>query len=220
MIKSPIVINKTIGNVSAILSLPEKTEAILLFAHGAGADMEHPFMDKISEGLNDRKIGTLRFNFPYMEKGRKAPGSPREAIESIKRIYEQLFSTYDDKPLFIGGKSYGGRMASHAAAEGLTEKIHGLIFFGFPLHAPGKNSTERADHLGKIKHPMLFLQGTKDKLADIDLIKKVTGRLPNATLVEYADADHSFKVPKKASFPQEEIYNHIIREAALWMKRV
>ncbi|MGK7392637.1 MAG: alpha/beta hydrolase family protein [Candidatus Cyclobacteriaceae bacterium M2_1C_046] len=219
MITSPILINEKIGTVSATLSLPEKTEAIFLFTHGAGAGMEHPFMNRISEGLNDHKIGTMRFNFPYMDKGRKAPGSQKEAVESIKRVYEQLKNTYE-APLFIGGKSYGGRMASHAAAEGLIPNINGLIFLGFPLHAPGKNSTERADHLGKVKHSMLFLQGAKDKLADIDLIRKVTGRLPNATLTEYADADHSFKVPKRSSYSQEEIYSHMIREAALWMKRV
>ena len=219
MIKSPVAISDKIGNVSAILSLPEKTEAILLFAHGAGAGMEHQFMSTISEGLNEQKIGTMRFNFPYMEKGRKAPGKPQEAIQSFASIHNQLLNTYD-VPLFIGGKSYGGRMASHAAADGLVDRIHGLIYFGFPLHAPGKNSTERAEHLGLIKHPMLFLQGTKDKLAEINLMRQITGRLPNATLVEYADADHSFKVPKKASLSQEEVYQHMIRETALWMKRI
>lgn len=199
--------------------LPEDSEAIFLFAHGAGAPMDHPFMTKIAEGLHNQKIGTLRFNFPYMEKGRKAPGSPKEAIDTIATLSKQLIDTYNI-PVFIGGKSYGGRMASHAAAEGSTERIHGLIFFGFPLHAPGKDSTKRAEHLGLIKHPMLFLQGTKDKLAEINLIRQVTARLPNATLVEYADADHSFKVPKKSDQSQDEVFKHMIKEAALWMKRV
>lgn len=218
MIKSKVTINDKIGRVSSILTLPERTEAILLLAHGAGAGMEHPFMEMLAEGLHDRQIGTLRFNFPYMEQG-KAPRSPKEAITTIQKLYEQLISTYD-VPIFIGGKSYGGRMASHASSEGLVDNIHGLIYFGFPLHPPGKPGISRAEHLSMIKHPMLFLQGVKDKLAEIELIRQVTGRLPNASIVEYGDADHSFKVPKRSSQSQEDVFKHLVKESALWMKRV
>lgn len=195
------------------------SEAIFIFAHGAGAGMDHPLMQMFSEKLNYQNIGTIRFNFPFLEKGRKVPGSQKEAVESIAVIYNEVSEKYK-LPLFAGGKSYGGRMASIAASQGLLPRLNGLIFLGFPLHAPGKPSLKRAEHLSNIGSPMLFLQGTKDKLSDINLIKKIISQIPSAFIEEYEDADHSFKVPKRSGINQEELYNQIALDISLWIGKI
>lgn len=174
-------------------------------------------METVAEKLSGLKIGVVRFNFPYIDAGRKAPGSPRQAIDAIVKVYNSISADYN-QPLFVGGKSYGGRMASAAVAEGLLPEVRGLVYFGFPLHAPGKPSVKRAEHLDSTELPMLFLQGKKDKLAEIPLIREVTEKIPNATLIEFEDADHSFKVPKKADLTQEEVFDTLTKEAASWMK--
>lgn len=202
-----------------IADIPASPEAIYIFAHGAGAGKNHPFMQMFAEKLNKHNIGTIRFNFPYIKKGRKVPGSQKEAVGSITELYKIVVKKYK-VPLFAGGKSYGGRMVSIAASQGLLPGLKGLIFFGFPLHAPGKPSVKRAAHLNDITIPQLFLQGKKDKLAERSLIKKVTSEIPSAALKEYDHADHSFKVPKKSGIDQEDLYNRIALDISSWIAKM
>lgn len=200
-----------------IIDIPESAEAVFIFAHGAGAGMDHPFMQLFTDRLNNYNIGTVRFNFPYMEKGRKAPGSQREAVETIAGINSEIVKGYNKLPILAGGKSYGGRMASIAASEGRLNGVSGLIFLGFPLHAPGKPSVKRAAHLYTLKSPMLFLQGERDKLSEIQLIEEVASDLPYATLNKYPEADHSFKVRKRSEIDQEELYECIAQDISSWV---
>ena len=200
-----------------ITDIPESAKAIYIFAHGAGAGMEHPFMETFAERLKNKNIGTVRFNFPYMEKGRKAPGSQKEAVDAIVDIYKEVTANYNI-PVFAGGKSYGGRMASLAASKELLPGLKGLIYLGFPLHAPGSPSVARAEHLKEIKVPMLFLQGMKDKLAQTELIRKVVSALPTSTLKEYKDADHSFKVTKRSGINQERLFDQIVTDMTTWIQ--
>lgn len=199
--------------------IPDSPEALYIFAHGAGAGKDHPFMQMFAEKLNKHNIGTIRSNFPYIEKGRKVPGSQKEALESITALYGKIVEKYQS-PLFAGGKSYGGRMVSIAASQGLLPGLQGLIFLGFPLHAPGKPSVNRAGHLRDIKFPQLFLQGKKDKLAELHLIEKITSEIPSATLKQYESADHSFKVTQKSGIDQEELYNKIALDISTWVAKV
>ncbi|MEM6829712.1 MAG: alpha/beta family hydrolase [Bacteroidota bacterium] len=188
------------------LKIDEATapKAVIIIAHGAGAGMDHPFMQSIAHAISQRGIHAVRFNFPYMEAGRKSPGSSKKNIEAWRVVIPEIQKKYPALPIFLSGKSYGGRMASHLLAETPIDGIQGIIYFGFPLHAPGKVGKERADHLDKINVPQLFLQGTRDKLATIGLIKEVVATLKDASLYEIPDGDHSFKVPKSASLSQDE----------------
>lgn len=207
--------------VSGLLNKPAKAHSLLVVAHGAGAGMTHPFMENLSQELAKKGIATLRFNFPYMEKGRKSPGSKKEAMATLAAAVEEGIRNSDGLPVFLGGKSYGGRMATHALAEGTiqADKVKGLIFFGFPLHAPGKPGIERAAHLPEVNCPMLFLQGTRDKLAERDLIKEVTSGLPGATLHMYEGADHSFHVLKRSGTTDEAIVAQMTDDALTWLNK-
>lgn len=187
------------GALSVVYVIPKNMKALMILAHGAGAGMKHPFMEELANALADEEIGTLRFNFPYMEAGRRAPGSPKQAIQAIREAVAQARADYPEVPLFLGGKSYGGRMSSQLMAESPVQGIRGIVFYGFPLHAPGKPSDKRAGHLKEVKVPMLFLQGDRDKLATPELLKPVVEGLDQARLVMYEHADHSFKRPKKVS---------------------
>jgi predicted alpha/beta-hydrolase family hydrolase len=196
-----ISISESIGSVSVIEVVPDKFRALLVLAHGAGAGMEHVFMEKLAVELADLGIATIRYNFPYMENGKGRPDVPAVAEKTVAQVCEWAYQKFKRTPIFIGGKSFGGRMSSQRISKECPAYIQGIIFYGFPLHGIGKESTDRADHLKQINIPMLFLQGTKDKLARLDLIKKVCKKLPKATLVELEGADHSFKVPKKINPP-------------------
>ena len=204
--------------LNALLDLPQDPKALMILTHGAGAGITHNFMGSLAQFMQALGIAVLRFNFPYWEKGRRSPGSPKEAINSIQAAQEQARDRLPGLPVFIGGKSYGGRMASHLLAEKPELEINGLVFFGFPLHAPGRDSTERAAHLTQVQVPMLFLQGDKDKLANIDLIRKVTSTLDMTTLKVWNGADHSFKVPKSQGTGPEEMIGQLAQKAADWMK--
>lgn len=185
------------GDLSAIWNAPGKAKAGLVIAHGAGAGMRHRFLASVAEGLAVRDIATLRYQFPYMEAGRKSPGSPRPAIESVRYAVSRASELAPDLPLFAGGKSYGARMTSTAESVEHLSGVRGLVFFGFPLHPPGKQSTERATHLASVDVPMLFLQGTRDAFAEHQLIEQVCADLGSlATLTQFEGADHSFHVPK------------------------
>lgn len=204
------------GDVSAIITMPDKTVALLVLAHGAGAGMAHPFMEKVASFLAVEKIATFRFNFPYMEKGRKMPDVPAVAMKTIQSAIDAASGYAVKLTVFAGGKSFGGRMTSQAAASGMIPSIKGIVFFGFPLHAPGKPGSERAAHLFDVKAPMMFLQGTRDTLADILLIRELCGKLgAKATLHEVQGGDHSFHVSKEKD---KGILKEICALAAKWMK--
>ncbi len=199
--KISIPVSDSVGSVSGEVMADETADRLFVFAHGAGAGMNHPFMVKLAHALAALKIGTLRFNFPYMEKGGKRPDPPAIAEKCVNRAIEAAHDMFPNVPLLAGGKSFGGRMTSQALSKSLNTAVKGIVFVGFPLHAAGNPGTDRADHLSAVKVPMLFLQGTRDALADLRLIKQVCARLPLATLVPFEGADHSFKAGKTDLIP-------------------
>lgn len=182
-------------NVSGRLQAPADAHACYVFAHGAGAGMHHPFMAKVADGLATRGIATLRYQFPYMERGSRRPDVPRVAHAAVRAAVVEAARRLPELPLFAGGKSFGGRMTSQAQAVGLLPQVRGLVFLGFPLHPAGKPSDERAAHLFDVDVPMLFLQGTRDELADSALLRALVDRLGARAVL--ADADHSFHVPAR-----------------------
>ncbi|MEX1241787.1 MAG: alpha/beta family hydrolase, partial [Cyclobacteriaceae bacterium] len=169
-----ILVSDSLGLVSAELMADDSIDCLFVFAHGAGAGMNHPFMFKLSDALSALNTGTLRFNFPYMEKGGKRPDPPAIAEKTVNRAIEVAHNLLPGIPLLAGGKSFGGRMTSQALSRSPQPAVRGIVFVGFPLHAAGSPSTERAAHLTNIALPMLFLQGTRDALSDIYLIQKVS----------------------------------------------
>jgi predicted alpha/beta-hydrolase family hydrolase len=190
-----------VGNesVSALLLRPENAKALYLFAHGAGAGMTHKVMESNAQGLAERGIATLRYQFPYMEKGSKRPDPPRLAHAAVRAAAAEAATVAPDLPLFAGGRSFGGRMTSQAQADEPLPGVRGLAFLGFPLHPAGKPSIERAEHLARVTVPMLFVSGDRDALAELDLLKPVVAGLDDrATLHLVQHADHSFKVAAKS----------------------
>jgi hypothetical protein len=206
------------ATVSALLMRPRDARACYVFAHGAGAGMTHAFMTEAAEGLAARGIATLRYQFPYMEKGSKRPDPPAVAHAAVRGAVEAAARHCSDLPLIAGGKSFGGRMTSQAQAKAPLPGVAGLAFFGFPLHAAGKPSSERADHLADVRVPMLFLQGTADKLAELDLLKPVVKKLgARATLNLVDGADHSFHVPRRSGRSDREVMEEILDAFAAWI---
>jgi predicted alpha/beta-hydrolase family hydrolase len=190
---------------------------VLVFAHGAGAGMQHEFMTRMSRALVDEGIATMRFQFPYMEKGSRAPDRQHVLTSSVAGAVKATAELCAGRPLFVGGKSMGGRMASIAAADGILEHARGLIFFGFPLHGAGKPSQKRAAHLTGVDLPMLFLQGTRDRLADISEIESVCRVLANRVTLEiFEGADHSFGFLKSAGREAETVYPEIAAVVRHW----
>jgi uncharacterized protein len=194
-----IFVSDKLGEVSGEVYEPENAKAIMTLAHGAGAGMNHPFLSKLSLELASAGIASLRFNLHYMEHGKKRPDMPPVAHAVIQAAIDTCKALYPTLPLVCSGKSFGGRMTSQLLAKGETERVHGLVFYGFPLHPANSPGIERAEHLSKVKAPMLFLQGSKDALAEISLIQTVVKDLPKATLDIIENADHSFKIGKKDS---------------------
>ena len=216
-----IKISKTIGEVSALLYSPGDAEYIMTYAHGAGAGINNKFMEQASIGLADEGIATLRFNFPYMESGRKVPDTKPVCFAAIKAAAEKAEKLYPELPLFAGGKSFGGRMTSTAASESMIENVKGIIFFGFPLHAPGKPSNERAEHLYKVRQPMLFLQGSRDALASLDLLRPVCKKIgKKAELFIIEGADHSFHVPKNNELNDSDVLKLMCARVKTWMDTI
>lgn len=191
-----IPVSESIGAVSASIFEPASCIGMMTLAHGAGAGMNHTFMVRLSQTLAELSIGTIRFNFPYMEHGKKRPDMPATAHKTIEQVIEYTSQHYPALPLYASGKSFGGRMTSQLLAKKTFSQVKGIIFYGFPLHPAGEPAIERSEHLHDITIPMLFLQGTKDALAQWDLINKVTSSLSTAKLVHFEGADHSFKVKK------------------------
>lgn len=203
------------GNVSAICMTPEKPVCMMTLAHGAGANMEHVFMVTLATALAEAGIGTLRFNFPFMEQKKGRPDSPAVAHQTIATAIDKALELYPSLPLFVAGKSFGGRMSSQYLSLHPRKDIMGMIFYGFPLHPAGKPSIDRAEHLKEVKAPMLFLQGTKDTLATWDLIETVCKSLKKATLVKLEGADHSFKAGKK-----NDIMPLLVKATKDWTEKI
>ena len=190
-------ISPSIGSVSAECIIPEKSKCIITLAHGAGAGMHHSFMLTLVQLLSEQGITTLRFNFPFVENKKGRPDTPAVAHQTIEAAIAKSQKLFPRLPLFVAGKSFGGRMSSQYLSAHPDPVVRGIIFYGFPLHPPGKPSIERAEHLKEIKTPMLFLQGTKDELATWTLIESVCSSLKRATLIKIEGANHSFKAGKQ-----------------------
>ena len=190
-------ISPSIGAVSAECITPQDSKCIITLAHGAGAGMHHSFMVTLSGLLSEQGIATLRFNFPFAENKKGRPDSPAVAHQTIAAAISKAKNLFPELPLFVAGKSFGGRMSSQYLAVNHDADVKGIIFYGFPLHPPGKPSIDRAEHLKQVKAPMLFLQGTKDQLATWELIESVCASLKRATLAKLEGADHAFKAGKK-----------------------
>jgi uncharacterized protein len=205
------------GEVSALLMQPVKARWMLALAHGAGAGMNHSFMEKLARELADAGVATLRYQFPYMEARRAVPDRPPVLTATVAAAVRAAADAASDLPLLAGGKSMGGRMSSQAAAQGLLPPVRGLVFFGFPLHPPKQPSTKRAEHLSQVPMPMLFLQGTRDELADLNLLRPVCAKLgARATLHIIETADHSFHVLKKSGRSDDEVLRELAQTALSW----
>jgi hypothetical protein len=186
-------------------------------AHGAGAGMTHSFLTAVADGLAERGVATLRYQFLYMEQGSRRPDAPKLAHAVVRAAVLEATRRLPDIPLFAGGKSFGGRMTSQAQAESPLPHVRGLVFLGFPLHPPGKPSRERARHLFDVKIPMLFLQGTRDKLAELQLLEPLGTELGSgATLRMFEDADHSFHVPVRSGRKDSDVLRELLDVVASW----
>lgn len=205
-------------SVSAVLVEPAEVRAAYVFAHGAGAGMHHAFMGALSGALEQRGVATLRFQFPSMEQGGKRPDTPAVAQAAVRAAVTEAAARLPGVPLFAGGKSFGGRMTSQAQAAQPLAGVRGLVFVGFPLHPAGKPGTERAAHLAKVDVPMLFLQGTRDELAEPGLVREVTAGLgARATLHVVEGADHSFHVLARSGRKDAEVLQELAETLARWV---
>ena len=205
--------------VSALWLTPPAAKGCFVFAHGAGAGMAHSFMSAVSEGLRDRGIATLRYQFPYMEKKSKRPDPPALCHDTVRAAVAAAAKLAPGVPLFAGGKSFGGRMTSQAQASAALAGVRGLIFVGFPLHPAGKPDATRGAHLRDVKIPMLFLQGDRDALASLDLLQPlVTGLGERATLRVFEHADHSFHVPAKSGRKDAQVMGEMLDVVRGWTR--
>lgn len=190
-------ISPSIGAVSAECFVPDKSQCIMTIAHGARAGMHHPFLVTLAQLLSEQDIATMRFNLPFMENKEGRPDTPAVAHQTIEATIAKAQKLFPDLPLFVSGKSFGGRMTSQYLSSHHDAGVKGVIFYGFPLHAPGKPSIDRAEHLKDVKTPMLFLQGSRDEFAEWKLIEPVCSKLKLATLVKIEGANHAFKAGKQ-----------------------
>jgi uncharacterized protein len=204
-------------SVSALLVRPETPRYLLVLAHGAGAGMHHPFMSVVATELARVGVATFRYQFPYMEDRRRVPDSPPVLMATVAAAVRTAAEEAPGLPVLAGGKSMGGRMNSQAAAEGQLQGVRGIVFYGFPLHPPNKPAVKRGDHLAKVRVPMLFLQGTRDELADLGLLQPITERLGSlATLRVIEGADHGFHVLKKSGTTDAEVLRGLAEATAKW----
>lgn len=216
---SPVTIEVSDSvRVSALWELPSSARACLVLAHGAGAGMRHPFMSAVAAALAERGVATLRYHFPYMERGGKRPDPPALCHATVRVAVATALSLAPKLPCFAGGKSFGGRMTSQAAAVLPLPSVSGLVFLGFPLHPPGKPGDARGEHLGRLTLPMLFLQGTRDAFAELGLLRGLIERLSGrATLKLFEEADHSFHVPARSGRTDEQVLGELADSCAQWM---
>jgi predicted alpha/beta-hydrolase family hydrolase len=207
--------------VSGLWLAPDPSRAVYVFAHGAGAGMRHAFMEATAQGLAERGIASLRYQFPYMERGSRRPDAPPLAQATVRAAVAFAARQAPILPLFAGGKSFGGRMTSQAQAAAPMPGVRGLVFLGFPLHPAGKPSDDRAAHLSDVRVPMLFLQGTRDELAELSLLQPLVGHLGGrATLHALTDADHSFHVPAKSGRKDSQVLAEALDAFAAWIEHV
>jgi len=211
------------GDVEASLLRPDDARWLLVLAHGAGAGMHHPFMESLARELAACRVASLRYQFPYMQQRRKRPDAPAMLTATVRAAVIAASEAASDLPLLAGGKSLGGRMTSLALAEERTAtkadatRVRGVVFFGFPLHPPGRPGTQRAEHLARVQVPMLFLQGTRDTLADLALVRPVCTQLaPRSTLYVVDTADHSFHVLKRSGKIDADVLRELARTVASW----
>ncbi len=218
MTTDPVTIDVDAAHsVSGLLRRVDGAFACLVLAHGAGAGMTHPFMEAVAEGLAGRGITSLRFQFPYMESGSRRPDRPALAHATIRAAVAKVADL--GLPLFAGGKSFGARMTSQAQAEVPLPDVLGLVFFGFPLHPAGKPSDERARHLAAVRVPMLFVQGTRDALADMSLLVPLVDAL-GATLYRCENADHAFHVPVRLGITDHQVLEQALDRVVEWMRTI
>ena len=208
------------GEVSAVLTRPADARWMLVLAHGAGAGMRHAFMEALAEELVSVGVATLRYQFPYMEEGRGVPDRPKVLTATVAAAVRAAKEVAPGLPLLAGGKSMGGRMSSQAAADGFLNEVRGLVFFGFPLHPPKQPGTKRAEHLSRVAMPMLFLQGTRDALADLRLLRPICKELgARATLQVVETADHSFHVLKKSGSNDQQVLRELAAATVAWAEK-
>ena len=205
--------------VSGLWLVPEQPRAVYVFAHGAGAGMRHAFMEAVSQGLAERGIASLRYQFPYMERGSRRPDAPPLAQATVRAAVAVAVRSQPALPLFAGGKSFGGRMTSQAQAAAPMPGVRGLVFLGFPLHPAGEPSLDRAAHLSGVQVPMLFLQGTRDELAEHSLLPPLMARLGDARLHQVAEADHSFHVPARSGRNDPQVLAEVLDAFAAWVEQ-
>jgi uncharacterized protein len=218
MSAQPLTIAVPGGSISALLDLPPRPTACYVLAHGAGAGMTHPFMAALAAGLAGRGIAVLRFQFPFMEQGSKRPDAPAVAQAAVRAAVAEAASRWPGLPLFAGGKSFGGRMTSQAQAAQPLPGVGGLVFVGFPLHPAGKPASARAEHLAQVAVPMLFLQGTRDALADLALMRAVVGKLGHrATLHVVEGADHAFHVLVRSGRNDAQVIDELADAIVVWI---
>ena len=214
------VASKSAGPVSAILMRPAEARSLLVLAHGAGAGMRHAFLERVARGFADRGVATFRYQFPYFEKdsgkGWRRPDPRPVLLATVRAAVAAAAQAAPRLPRFAGGKSMGGRMTSLAAADEPLADVRGLVFFGFPLHPAGRPATERGEHLADVSLPMLFLQGTRDKLCELDLLRPIVGPLA-ATLHVEEEADHGFSVLKRSGRNDDDVMDAILDTATRWM---
>ena len=200
---------------------PDNAKSILVLGHGAGAGMRHAFMEALAEELARAGVATLRYQFPYIEERRKVPDKPAVLMATVVAAARAAAGVAPDLPLLAGGKSMGGRMTSQAAAEHPLEGVRGLVFFGFPLHPPKQPATKRAEHLARVTVPMMFLQGTRDELADLKLLKPICKKLgERAALHVIETADHSFHVLKRSGRGDAEVLRELAEMTAKWAEGI
>jgi uncharacterized protein len=219
MTELQIHVGDSIGPVSALLVRPPDAWLLYVLAHGAGAGMGHHFLESMSAALAERGVATMRYQFPYMEAGRKRPDYPSVLQATVRSAVGKAAELAPELPLVAGGKSLGARMTSSAAASAPLTDVRGLVFLGFPLHPPGEPGTSRADHLERVDIPMLFLQGTRDAFARLDLITDVTEELEaRATLHMVEGGDHSFGVLKRSGRTPSEVMGELASTTVDWAR--
>jgi uncharacterized protein len=220
-VELPIAVGDGTGDVSGLLARPANARALYVLAHGAGAGMRHPFLERVAERLGDQAIATLRYQFPYMERRARRPDPPAVAERTVRAAVLEAARAAPGLPLVAGGKSFGGRMTSAAQANEPLPGVRGLVFLGFPLHPPGRPGTARAEHLFRIEVPMLFVQGTRDEFAALDLLRPVIERLgERATLALVDGGDHSFHVLKRTGRSEAAVMDELVGTIAAWVSGV